>query len=88
MDLLYVFGIWGCVRDGVGSHMAATGLGPPVVFLLVVLGGSSVVVLCAFVVSYKCMWCLFCHCLFLISPSFGSSRDCGIFWLSSLIFFK
>ena len=38
------------------------------------------------------MWHLFCHDLFLISPSFGASGrdvlpDCGVSWVSSLIFF-
>ena len=39
------------------------------------------------------MWCLFPHCLFLISPSFGASggkavlRDCDISKVSSLLFF-
>ena len=43
------------------------------------LGGSSVVVLLWFVRQWFHMWRLFCHCLFLISPSFGASgRPCVV----------
>ena len=67
-------------------HTSKTGLSSPLPHSSFPTDHSKVVPLLQsfFVHLWFHMWLLFCHYLFLISPSFGRTvlHDCGISWLS------